>query len=117
MNCFLCNKPLADKTSIARGMGADCATAYALYLATCDATEGEIQSLLSHPDAQVRRKASVSLRYLGDGDTRRAHYFLERARLAKQLADDQQALVGDVPLMMDFRSDRITAFHERTANA
>lgn len=115
MNCILCNQKLTDKTSIARGMGPDCAAAYALYLATCDATEAEIVGLLNHPDAQVRRKARTSLRYLGDGDSSRAKYFLERARLAKQLADDQQALGDDVPMLVDFRSDRLAEHHERMA--
>lgn len=113
MNCVLCKKHLSDKASISRGMGPDCAAAYALYLTTCDTTEAEIQGLLNHADEQVRRKASVSLRYLGDGDTARARYFLERARLARQLVEDTQALSDDVPLLMDFRSDRVAAFEER----
>ena len=39
-------------------------------------------------------------------------------RLFSQLANDRRVLSDDVPLLMDFYSDRIAAFHERmTINA
>ena len=36
-------------------------------------------------------------------------------QLFAQLANDQRALSDDVPLLMDFRGERITAFQERMA--
>ncbi len=77
--CQICLRNLTDPTSIANGIGPECATTYARGIQAAGSSFESVERLASYNDSEINKRIKYAQRAIGKGRRDHAALFLSQA--------------------------------------